>query len=367
MSILKTVAKTLLIIIAVLVIVVGGYVAYVAIQYYRIEDNYALSIANGSAVSDKVTIGESYKISTYNIGFCAYAQDFSFFMDSGEFLDGKQVTGVNSKAKDIDTVKTNLTGAVSAIKQLDADFMFFQEVDVNGDRSHHVNQLQYIQENFLNNACVYAENFHTAYLFYPFNDPHGKTNAGIVTVSNKQAESAVRRSFPVDESFPNKFFDLDRCFSITYLPIEGSDKFLCLINVHTSAYDEGGLIRQQQMAMLNQVMTAERERGNYVIAGGDFNHDIANSDGLFPTAMKRPEWVFSLTDDDLAEGFRFAAATNVATCRSTDIPYQKGVNYTVVLDGFIVSDNVQVIANENIDLDFKYSDHNPATMTFKLK
>ena len=46
--------------------------------------------------------------------------------------------------------------------------------------------------------------------------------------------------------------------------------------------------------------------------------------------------------------------------------YKKGVNYSVVLDGFIVSDNITVVSNLNIDTDFMYSDHNPATMTFKL-
>lgn len=56
----------------------------------------------------------------------------------------------------------------------------------------------------------------------------------------------------------------------------------------------------------------------------------------------------------------------MATCRSSDMPYQKGVNYTVILDGFIVSDNVEAVA-ENMDTDFTYSDHNPVKMTFTLK
>ena len=50
---------------------------------------------------------------------------------------------------------------------------------------------------------------------------------------------------------------------------------------------------------------------------------------------------------------------------TADIPYTKGVNYTSVLDGFIVSDNVTATA-ENIDADFMYSDHNPVKLTFKL-
>ena len=100
--------------------------------------------------------------------------------------------------------------------------------------------------------------------------------------------------------------------------------------------------------------------------GGDFNHDIAYSDGLFESQQLRPEWVYTMTSDDLTLGYSFYAATNAPTCRSTDIPYEKGVNYTVVLDGFIVSDNIEVTGNFNVDNDFLYSDHNPATMTFRL-
>ncbi len=362
---LKKAIKALAVAVAVVIVVVGGYVGYVAAQYYRIDDNLALSCENNQA--SKVKIGQEYTISTFNIGFGAYTHEFSFFMDSGEFVDGKTVTGKWSTAKDKQTVLTNTNGAISEIEKLNADFMFFQEVDENGDRSHHVNQLNAIQNNFNGFASIYAENFHTAKLLYPFNDPHGKTNAGIVTLSSKQVSGAVRRSFPVDESFPNKFFDLDRCFSITYLPVENSDKYLCLVNVHASAYDEGGIIRKQQMQMLNQVLAGERQAGNYIVVGGDFNHDIANSHGAFATQMKKPNWVFEMNDSDLASGFRFATAKNAPTCRSTDIAYTKGVNYTVVVDGFIVSDNVESIDVQNVDLDFKYSDHNPVVLKFKLK
>ena len=57
---------------------------------------------------------------------------------------------------------------------------------------------------------------------------------------------------------------------------------------------------------------------------------------------------------------------DVPTCRTADIPYTKGVNYTSVIDGFIISDNIIATA-ENIDADFMYSDHNPVKLTFKLK
>ena len=70
-----------------------------------------------------------YSISTYNIGFGAYTHDFSFFMDSGETLDGEKVTGKDSVAASKDIVIENTTGAVNTIKDKAVDFAFFQEVD----------------------------------------------------------------------------------------------------------------------------------------------------------------------------------------------------------------------------------------------
>ena len=170
-------------------------------------------------------------------------------------------------------------------------------------------------------------------------------------------------------SFPNKFFDLDRCFLITRYKVDG-DRELVLINVHLSAYDEGGVYRKKQLDLLNQVLHEEKEKGNYVIVGGDFNHDIANSLNSFTTEQEVPEWVYVLSEENLVEGYKFATSNNIPTCRSTDMPYTKDVNYSVVLDGFIVSDNVNVIsvtniAQENDEL-FLYSDHNPVYMEFVL-
>ena len=69
---------------------------------------------------------------------------------------------------------------------------------------------------------------------------------------------------------------------------------------------------------------------------------------------------------DLNDNFSFATSKNAPTCRSTDMPYEKGVNYTVVIDGFIVSKNIKVEKILNIDTDFKYSDHNPVYLEFSF-
>ena len=50
--------------------------------------------------------------------------------------------------------------------------------------------------------------------------------------------------------------------------------------------------------------------GNYVIAGGDFNHDIADTAEAFPTERKLPGWVYRLTDEDLSEELSFVIPEN---------------------------------------------------------
>ncbi len=61
----KKVIKVILIILLAAVLIVGGYVAYVMIDYHRIEDNQALQI--NDATSDAALVDTEYKVISYNI------------------------------------------------------------------------------------------------------------------------------------------------------------------------------------------------------------------------------------------------------------------------------------------------------------
>lgn len=363
---LKKSIKVILVGLLTLVIFIIGYIGYMQIKYYRIEDNLALETNNNK--TEILKIDKDYTATTFNIGFGAYDQDYSFFMDKGIMEDGTEVVGLYSRARSKDNAQKNTNGAIEAIKELSPDFALLQEVDVEATRSYNINQKESFEKALPNHSSTFALNFHAPYMIYPFNEPHGSVEAGLLTMSKYLVSSATRISYPVDNSFFTKFFDLDRCFTITRYPVENK-KELVLINNHMSAYDKGGKIRALQLELLNKTMEEEYKKGNYVIVGGDFNHALDNTVDVFKSEQKIPEWVFQLKDEDLAKGMRIVNAsnnTNVPTCRSSDIPYEKGVNYTSVLDGFIVSDNVIATA-ENIDEDFMYSDHNPVKLTFKLK
>lgn len=375
----KKIIKIVLIVLASLILafvaIVGGYVAYVAIQYYRIDDMQSLEVSN--AQSSAIRAGEEYSVMTYNLGFGAYSPEYTFFMDEGVMDDGTPVVGKYAKGLSRADVEKNVEGQLAVAKEQNADFYLFQEADEKADRSYNINMCERGRQSLAAYCSVYAENFHTANLLYPFNDPIGKTKAGIMTYSRYAVSSSVRRSFPITDKFIDKLFDLDRCFSVSYLPVEGKENMLALINLHMSAYDEGGTIRAKQLEMLNGVLAEEREKGNYVIAGGDFNHcliadnfggDAERAFSHFEHRQKTPDWVKNsvLTQNELTDGFNLISTMNEATCRSAEIPYERGVNFVTVIDGFIVSDNVRVISKSTVDTQYAYSDHNPVRMNFKL-
>ena len=363
----KWILRIILIVIIALVLVVGGYIAYLMLTYNRIADGEPVPVENNQPATAVLQRGEEYSAATYNIGFGAYTPDYTFFMDEGYMADGTYHVGEHSVAVSKESVVACTEGAIGEMLALDPDFVMLQEVDTDSTRSYQVNQKAAFEAAFPTYGSAFAVNFHSAFLAYPISEPHGVVNAGLLNLSDAYVESAERRSYPVDDSFPTKFFDLDRCFLVEHIPVEGGGE-LVLINSHMSAYDEGGLIRAQQLALLCSVLEKETSEGDYVIVGGDWNHALAGSVDLYESQQQIPPWVSVFDESVLPEGFSVVAAENLAdvpTCRGDDIPYEKGVTYTTTVDGFIVSDNVKATAH-NIDTGFEFSDHNPVLLTFEL-
>lgn len=192
---LKIAGISVLIAVSLVILILLSYVAYLAVGYYRIADNLSVNVENNKTA--EVSIGEEYTISTYNIGFGAYTQDFDFFMDSGVMKDGTEVTGSRARANSEESVENAVNGAIDEILNLNTDFAFFQEVDQSADRSYKVNQYEMIKNAFTDYSSSYSSNMHTSLLYYPLNDPIGQTESGIVTLSKYGITSATRRSFPL--------------------------------------------------------------------------------------------------------------------------------------------------------------------------
>ena len=337
------------------------YLLYVIVSYSRIDDDIALEVSGNRT---EAAINGEYTVMTYNVGFGAYSPEYTFFMDTGEMKSGEKTQGHYGKAISKEDVEKNTAGSIGLIKEHSPDFCIVQEVDYDSSRSYKVDQRSAFMG--IEGYCsVFAENYHSSYLMYPFNDPHGKNNAGIVTLSKYKIADSRRYAFPISDGF-SKFTDLDRCFSVTHIPV--GEKTLSLISLHMSAYDKGGVIRKQQAELLKSVLSAEYEKGNYVIAGGDFNQDLIGDLAKFESEQAIPEWVSTYDGKDIPDGFSIVADKNsdVGSCRGADVVWERGKTYICMIDGFIVSDNVTVKSVNVIDADFAFSDHNPVKMVVQF-
>ena len=382
----KVFKKIILCFVALLILIVlgaGGYVGYILLSYDRIGD-IALEIDSKSNL-EKVSLNNKYSVSTYNIGFGAYSQDFTFFLDTGYDSNGDETCGYYSTAKSKEEVNFNVSGSIKTIKDLDCDFVLLQEVDVKSTRSYKINQNDMFVKEFSTYDNVFAYNFDTAYLPYPLYDMHGKALAGLSTFSRYKIKEANRVEYTISDSL-SKLFDIDRCFSVSIVEVENG-KNLYIVNSHMSAYDKGGTIREKQIQELNEFLAKCKNNGDYVIVGGDFNHDLltynpdysySSENRVFNNTLKDPDWVASYFDNNgkspLVEGYKVVASDNVPTCRNNDIEWDPEKTYVCAVDGFIVSDNIEVLEHYNVETKngnlgydgFAYSDHQPAYLEFKL-
>lgn len=358
-----------------IVLAIGAYAAYVMLSYYRLPDGMQIDAeapADAAAPLERIGIGAEGPASApspeltvvaANLGFGAYGPDFDFFMDGGS----------GSVAPSPDYVRGNIEGSADAIASLGPDFVLFQEVDLDGSRSHHVDEYALLRERFADDASVFVQNYDSPYLAWPPYAPHGANKAGLATFSRYTIDGTLRRSLPISEGM-SKLLDLDRCYTVSRIPTStGAD--LVLINVHLSAYGADEEVMRSQREMLYDDMRKERDAGNYVIAGGDFNHDMLGvSNEIYGNVTDtEASWAKPFDFGSVPEGFAIACKAQLdsgtfdsaATCRDAGRPYD-GTNDRWVMDAFIYSDNVACLDQRTLDLDFAYSDHNPVYLRFAL-
>ena len=307
---------------------------------------------------DQIPLHEPITLMTYNIGYGALGDNADFFMDGGKSV----------KTATQDRVYENMDEIVSATEEMNPDIIFYQEVDENSHRSSHMNEVNYLEWAFPDYETAFAYNFRVWFIPYPL-PPIGKVNSGIMTLSRYEIEEAERVSLPCPFTGIERLGNLKRCLLVAHLPVEGSDRELTLINLHLEAYDDGEG-KAAQTEKLREVLQAEYEKGNYVIAGGDFNQVFSGVDpDIYP--VREGYWQPGVIQEgDFSDDWQFVMDPSMPTCRSLDRPYAGADPDTFqyyMIDGYILSSNVKLIGVETQNLGFVSSDHNPVLMQVVLE
>ena len=214
-------------------------------------------------------------------------------------------------------------------------------------------------------SSAYAINYSCPFVPFPW-PPMGRVNSGLMTLSDFAVSGEAERiALPCPFSWPISTANLKRCLLVTRYDMPDTGSQLVCVNLHLEAYDDGEG-KEAQTAMLLQLLQDEYAKGNYVIAGGDFNQSFPDGTDRYPIASGA-DWTPG-TLGDLPAGWRYAWDSAAPTCRLLNQPYSAGSSGTqfYVIDGFILSPNVEPVSVRTQDAEFAVTDHNPVVLEARL-
>jgi endonuclease/exonuclease/phosphatase family metal-dependent hydrolase len=358
----RKILKVILAIVIVIAAVFAALLVWLSVTEYKPAARETIRVTGTS--SKPVREGESLTYMTWNTGYGALGDNASFFMDGGD-----DVQTASEKR-----VRSNMKGISDEIAGEKPDFVFLQEVDTDSARSYGIDEAAFLRSSYPGvQSAAFAYNFKVKFIPYPI-PPIGRVNSGILTISNREITSADRYRLPCPFKWPTRLGNLKRCITVSRTPVVDSHgrktgRELVSVNLHLEAYDSGeGKIKQTKR--FRNIIQREADKGNYVIAGGDFNQTFSGTDSSMYPEHKGTWHCGKLDQEWFSPEWSFLMDNSHPTCRSLDRAY-KGADHEnfqyYMIDGFIVSSNVKVKSVETKDLGFKYTDHEPVVMKVELE
>ncbi len=337
----------------VLLIAFGGFLLYITLSDYKPEPVEILVEETTVPLVEQ----DTFKLMNWNIGYAGLGSEMDFFYDGGtkvrppKELSRKYLNGIKNFVKANDTV----------------DFWLLQEVDIKSKRSYRMNEVAEIEEAKSGHFGVFAKNYDVPFVPVPIYEPMGCVLGGLITLSTFPPAEALRYAYPLIADWPDKLFLLDRCFLLNRYPLSGGRE-LIVINTHNSAYVYDSALRIHELQILKKVMLEEYGKGNYVVAGGDWNQ---NPPGYRPGGNYNGHKFFKakvqMNPGFMPAGWTWAYDNSAPTNRQNNKSFVRGENGTTCLDYYLSSPNIEVLKARVIDLNFENSDHNPVFLKFRLK
>jgi endonuclease/exonuclease/phosphatase family metal-dependent hydrolase len=327
-----------------------GFILYITLTDYRPDPTEVIMENEVSAMKK-----DTFSMLSWNIGYAGLGAEMDFFYDGGKKV-----------RPSMELNEAYLEGILDFLAERKEDFILVQEVDRNSRRSYWKDQAEVIGELMPGYTQSFTLNYKVPFVPVPPTEPMGKVNGGMMTLSKQEPYRAERIAYPLIASWPQRLFLLDRCFILSrFRLVSGND--LVIINTHNSAYVFDTALRNQEFNIIRQAMIDEYEKGNFVVAGGDWN---ANPPAFKPAGNfnghRHEPGKIEMRSDFLPVGWKWAYGSNAPTNRLNEKSFSKGTTGTTVIDYFVVSPNVWIEDIQTIDLDFKHSDHNPVYLKINL-
>lgn len=351
-TILKFILVCIICFLSVGLLYFSGVLLYTTITEYKPEQEEVIHFTvkeNKMLEMDKI-----YSMLSWNIGYAGLGKEMDFFYEGGERVRPEKEWNFSY----LDGIKKFITENDSI------DFFLMQEIDIRSHRSFNENQFENVQNKLPDFTGIFATNYKASFVPVPLYEPMGKVWGGMATYSKVCPVEALRLSTPGTYSWPKRLFMLKRCFIKTVFPLDNG-KVLVIFNIHNSAFDDAAELRIQELELLKKEILAEFEKGNYVIAGGDWNQNPPRLDiTKIKKYVTKESW--PIPDDYFPTGWQWAFDASLPTNRDVDKPFNPSKTACTIIDFYLVSPNIHIENIRTIDRQFYFSDHMPVKLIFSL-
>ncbi len=350
---MNMIMKLVLWVIVIVVIAIALFLLYITITDFKPAPKEIIYQNNNCDLIKQ----ESFSLIAWNIGYAGLGAEMDFFYDGGKKVRPSK-----------DLAEKYMNGIKKIMTKLKPDFWLLQEVDVKSKRSHYMNEVTALDNMLTEYNTSFTINYKVPFVPVPVYAPMGQVKGGMMSMSKFEPEKVERHAYPLIASWPDRLFLLDRCFILSRFSLGQNKPELVIMNTHNSAYVYDSLLRNKELEIIKTKMLEEYEKGNYVIAGGDWN---ANPPNFSPSSNFNGHLFVAsqvkMNADLFPDDWKWAYDPSAPTNRNNDKPYAKGENGTTFIDYFVVSPNIEVLESKTIDLNFEYSDHNPVFVRVWLK
>jgi len=294
--------------------------------------------------------GPSLRVVSWNIGYAGMGKESDFVLDGG----------TQERPLSADLVHDNLAKIAQRLGSVRPDIAMLQEVAEASWNTYQIDVLGGLVSTLDTYAYTFGADINTRFV-----PPPWRVRIGNATFSHVLPASAEARGLALEPTFTYGIFR--KGYRMHIMRLSGAERWV-LVNIHLSAFDAAeARVRERQLAEVLQFARSEYAAGNRVIIGGDWNMRLVASQFPHATEEKYLFWIRDLPEGVIPEGWTLAVDPSQPTVRTANAPYVAGVNYRLIIDGFLVSPNVSVEEVHTQDLGFEDSDHQPVIATFRAR
>lgn len=294
--------------------------------------------------------GAVLQIVTWNIGYGSLGAGADFVADGGQ----------NVRALG----RRSITSAVDAIGETlgrqDADLVLLQEMAAASFMTRGVDVKAGVLRALNRYRVAFWEDFSTTMVPPPFN-----LSNGLMTLACVAGAECTAQPLPQEPGFRLGVLKKQYGALVTRIPVEDGREWV-IMNIHLAAFDDGGQVRSRQVSALLELAQAAYRSGAHVVIGGDWNLRLVDTAFPHGTEERHLWWIHDFPHETVPDGWAFGLDPSVPSVRTLHRPYEAGVNYVTVIDGFLVSPNVIVERAETLNLGFLHTDHHPVLATLRM-